>query len=265
MNIVDVSLNENFKKHFGISEVVNTFEGWQKKVFVIKIWAEIQVLKLFKDYWARENRELWIYSNYSHIYGLPKIIKIEEYNWDKIVFEKYIDWKVLWVIKDNYLNNHQLISKLIYNIVDILTPLWEQNIIHRDLKPSNIIIDGTTWHPHVIDFWIARDLDAESLTDTWFQPKTVLFSSPEQILGKKDLISYRSDFFNLWIIAYYLYYWLLPFWNRYENIISAFQKWDLIYDSRQTCEFNIFFAQVFSLNPSRRPRNPELLLQLLPN
>lgn len=263
MGATTSDLSKKFKEEFWISKVLKNFEWWQKKVFIVQIDSDIQVLKVFKNYWKREIREIEIYEKYRHIDGLPRVITVSDFNGDTILFEEYIEWNPLEDIKENYLWNIEAVVKLINGIVKILEPLWDNKIVHRDLNPSNIIV-GNDGEIYVIDFGIARDLDSESLTDTWFQPKTIIFSSPEQLSGKKELISYRSDFFNIWLIAYYLYYGELPFWKSREEILRKFDAEKLLYSIPEDCKFTKFFENVFSIEPSWRPRKWEKLLSLLP-
>ncbi|SIO90177.1 serine/threonine-protein kinase [Nocardiopsis sp. JB363] len=64
-------------------------------------------------------------------------------------------------------------------------------LVHRDLKPANVILaeDG----PRLIDFGIARALDATSQTHTSTVLGTAAFMSPEQALGKE--VGPASDVF----------------------------------------------------------------------
>ncbi|MEV0090105.1 serine/threonine-protein kinase [Streptomyces sp. NPDC050738] len=66
-------------------------------------------------------------------------------------------------------------------------------LVHRDLKPGNVIIaeDG----PRIIDFGIARAVDASSLTATGTIIGTYAFMSPEQI--RADRAGPASDVFSL--------------------------------------------------------------------
>ncbi|MQM24208.1 substrate-binding domain-containing protein [Glycomyces albidus] len=66
-------------------------------------------------------------------------------------------------------------------------------LIHRDLKPSNVIMaeDG----PRIIDFGIARAVDASTLTGTGTVLGTYGFMSPEQITA--DTAGTPSDVFAL--------------------------------------------------------------------
>ncbi|XKK38993.1 serine/threonine protein kinase [Nocardiopsis sp. ARC36] len=66
-------------------------------------------------------------------------------------------------------------------------------IVHRDLKPGNVLLaaDG----PRLIDFGIARALDATSYTRTSTVLGTAAFMSPEQVTG--TAVGPASDVFSL--------------------------------------------------------------------
>ncbi|RVX41961.1 serine/threonine protein kinase [Nonomuraea polychroma] len=66
-------------------------------------------------------------------------------------------------------------------------------VVHRDLKPANVILaeDG----PRLIDFGIARALDATSHTQSATVLGTAAFMSPEQAMAQK--VGPASDVFSL--------------------------------------------------------------------
>ncbi|WP_306366981.1 serine/threonine-protein kinase [Nocardiopsis sp. CC223A] len=74
-----------------------------------------------------------------------------------------------------------------------LAAVHASDLVHRDLKPANIILaaDG----PRLIDFGIARALDATSHTRTSTVLGTAAFMSPEQATARQ--IGPASDVFSL--------------------------------------------------------------------
>lgn len=255
-------LEDDFKTKFWISEVLRNFEWWQKKVFVVKIKEKIQIVKIFKNYSKRDIRELEIYEKYKNNNFLPKIIKITEYKGDTIVFEELIEWQTLEECKHEYKWNQKKLIELVKDIIDVLEELWGDEIVHRDIKPSNIIISNGK--PYVIDFWIAKNMNLSSITEAWFQPWTRSFMSPEQLLWKNKLISYRSDFFSIGVLTYYLYYWNYPFWTDIESISQMFTSWNIDYNIDEDCPLTIFLKWILHIKPHLRPRNTNILLKLLP-
>ncbi|MFD8866339.1 protein kinase [Streptomyces sp. NPDC059590] len=66
-------------------------------------------------------------------------------------------------------------------------------LVHRDLKPSNVIM--ATDGPRIIDFGIARSVDASALTSLGVVIGTFAFMSPEQV--RADQAGPASDVFSL--------------------------------------------------------------------
>jgi hypothetical protein len=75
----------------------------------------------------------------------------------------------------------------------------ERGVIHRDIKPHNILLDENG-HAKVSDFGIARALDATHATRTGAYLGTALYSSPEQLRGKKA--TPKSDIYSLGATLY---------------------------------------------------------------
>lgn len=77
-------------------------------------------------------------------------------------------------------------------------------VLHRDLKPSNVVVDPTG-QPRLVDFGLARDLDAGSRVTREGQfIGTPGFWSPEQARGQTDAIDVRTDVYGVGAVLYAL-------------------------------------------------------------
>jgi serine/threonine-protein kinase len=72
-------------------------------------------------------------------------------------------------------------------------------VVHRDLKPHNIMIDKEG-NVRIMDFGIARSVDAEGITDAKVAIGTPKYMSPEQVEG--EAVDQRSDLYSLGIVLY---------------------------------------------------------------
>jgi hypothetical protein len=82
---------------------------------------------------------------------------------------------------------------LMAGVAEALAAIHHAGIVHRDLKPSNVLLaaDG----PKVIDFGIARALEATSLTRTGMSVGSPQFISPDQLRG--GVVTAAADMFAL--------------------------------------------------------------------
>jgi len=81
-------------------------------------------------------------------------------------------------------------------------------VVHRDLKPSNIMIDKEG-NARIMDFGIARSLEAKGITGAGVMIGTPEYMSPEQVEGKD--VDQRSDIYSLGIILYEMVTGKVPF------------------------------------------------------
>lgn len=259
-------LNKDFLETFNISGFFKSGKkGGQKAVHFVEIQGMRYAMKLLlaSGIDDRTKRELNIYEKFRDLSGIPNIFKIETYEGELVVFEEYIEGDTLLDIIPKYNGDYSLISQLVKNLCEIMRPIWDSGYIHRDIKPANIIIrpDGS---PVLLDFGIARDLLDESITATGMQPLSWQFGSPEQYAGKKAQISYRTDFFSLGVLSYFLFHQTLPFGNSKGEIDLKFNNGNESFLINSPCPLTEFFIEAMKFSPAERPRFYDDLIKLLP-
>ncbi|GAB4036693.1 serine/threonine-protein kinase [Spirosoma jeollabukense] len=215
----------------------------------------------------RIRREIEAFKAINSIY-YPKhyFFEIDLINNKFYIIEEYIEGNTLTKSTALFTDIDSII-KLLSQLINALTIIWEMNIVHRDLKPDNIIIRPDLT-PCILDLGIARFLDQDSLTRSFFSmgPCTPIYASPEQLLNQKNNIDKRTDFFALGIIILQIYLGYHPFDPTFignsssipENILNGhYVKPDV--KPEGGADFNIFVNTLLAQQPYRRFRTVEIL------
>ncbi len=111
----------------------------------------------------------------------------------------------------DYVNQQALTTNerlsLLARVCDAVQHAHQRGVIHRDLKPANILVDAGG-NPRVLDFGVARALDADDLTRAVTQTGQLLgtprYMAPEQFLGDPDKVDARCDVYALGAIGFEL-------------------------------------------------------------
>ena len=97
-----------------------------------------------------------------------------------------------------------------------LAKMHRHKMIHRDIKPANILLtqDGGV---KLVDFGIARWLDATRLTRTGASLGTPAYKSPEQSRGNE--VDHRTDIWSLGVVLFEALSGQRPFTAEYEHAV----------------------------------------------
>ncbi len=155
----------------------------------------------------RFEREAKHTSNLAH----PNIATVYEYGKDRgtsFIAMEYLEGRTLdQILKDHVLGYEEGL-RIMLQVTSALGLVHERGLIHRDLKPANIMVlpDGAV---KLLDFGICRSTAESNITQEGMLVGTVLYMSPEQVLG--DELDVRSDVFALGSVFYHAFTGHLPF------------------------------------------------------
>lgn len=118
------------------------------------------------------------------------------------------------------------IVELAIKVASAVHAAHQQAIIHRDLKPANVLVDGQG-EPKVLDFGIARIIDAEART--WSTSAGLLlgtpgYMSPEQAGGRPDEIDVRTDVWACGVLLYEMLTGRLPIEVANLPLVDVIQR-----------------------------------------
>jgi tetratricopeptide (TPR) repeat protein/tRNA A-37 threonylcarbamoyl transferase component Bud32 len=123
------------------------------------------------------------------------------------------------------------VRKYACQILDALTAAHAKRITHRDLKPGNITITGNDGAIKIVDFGLAKSLQApepasQEETAAMAQETragvvlgTVGYMSPEQALGRP--VDERSDLFSFGAVLYEMVTGRRPFGSGHQHEVIA--------------------------------------------
>jgi serine/threonine-protein kinase len=110
------------------------------------------------------------------------------------------------------LNNIKEIIVLAIQICRGLEKAHQANIIHRDIKPANLLLN-TDGQIKIMDFGLAKLMDATRLTKSKLTRGTALYMSPEQVEGED--VDQRSDIWSFGVVLYEMLTGIVPFEEEY--------------------------------------------------
>ncbi|HTL06411.1 MAG TPA: serine/threonine-protein kinase, partial [Gemmatimonadales bacterium] len=103
--------------------------------------------------------------------------------------------------------------RILLEAASALASAHEAGVVHRDIKPENIMLEGKSRRVLVMDFGIAKVMDAagdSTLTSSGTIVGTPHYMSPEQASGDPHL-DHRTDQYSLAVVGYHMLTGSVPF------------------------------------------------------
>lgn len=190
-----------------------------------------------------------------------------------VSIEEFVDSSPLSAIADQYKGDEQKVVKLALGISNALLPLWahQRKFVHRDIKPENLLI-RPNGEVVVIDLGIVRETGAVGVTHDGPGPGpfTPGYGAPEQMNNEKNAVSFKTDFFSIGVLMYYLLSGIHPFVRRVNMAIheimiaAASQNPPVLTDAAGSSRgFSDFVTKAMMKVPWQRHRTPALFIEAL--
>ena len=133
-----------------------------------------------------------------------KIYEVGEVDGKLYIAMQYIQGKTLAQLKDELTIEQKV--KAMKEVAEAVHAAHRIGLIHRDIKPANVMMEKKEefWHPYVMDFGLAKEMDAAGLTQSGMVVGTPWYMAPEQAQPASRVLDRRTDVYSLGATLYEL-------------------------------------------------------------
>ncbi len=136
----------------------------------------------------------------------PNIVRVHDldfYEGRPYLVMEYIRGRTLTQFAREEQITAQLAATLMAELASAVAFAHGRGVVHQDIKPANVIIDEAG-RPRLIDFGLAWQHDAWSVTHSHSEGGTFAFMAPEQARFDLERIRPLSDVFAIGAVLYFL-------------------------------------------------------------
>jgi len=212
----------------GMGKVYKAFDQKIKEVVALKlIKPEIgfneKAIERFKN-------ELRFARKISHR-NVCRLYDLGEFGLAHFITMEYVEGEDLknFVRRSGQITTPKALS-IAAQICEGLAEAHRLGVVHRDLKPQNVMIDSDG-NVRILDFGLARFMEADGVTGSGVMLGTPEYMSPEQVDLKE--IDVRSDIYSLGVIMYEMVTGRVPFQGETPISIAIKHKSERPKDSRE--------------------------------
>lgn len=146
-----------------------------------------------------------------HHPGIVRVLDRGEAGGQAYIAMEYLRGETLkGVLKRNGPLPPAVAARLVRDVAEAVSVIHAVGIVHRDLKTDNVVVT-TAGHPKLLDFGLARAVEATRLTQSGYAAGTPDVMSPEQVRGEPT--GPPTDVWALGIALYELLTGKLPFYR----------------------------------------------------
>ena len=230
--------------------LIESTEDWNQ--YVVKI---VDKKKLESEKGKQSIREE---INKQQSLNYPKIVKVKDYSEDKenvyIILELCENGSLADLLKKrNYLTEIE-VQCYMFQLIQGLKYLHDNNIIHRDLKPGNIFLDNKL-ELKIGDFGEIRKLNKYNERRKSIHG-TKAYMAPEIIEPNEKGYSFDVDIWSIGVIMYNLLTGKLPFTDT-----SKTKEGKIVFPSNPKISYvaKDLIKQILEIDPKKRPGLNQIL------